>query len=151
MGILHAELGLRILLSLFLPVGLYMFFSGLGIIALLDNLVHVLGVIGDPHTVAALVGPMLFMGALGMWSWLPGMMWPCRCKTFDKFGLIIVLVAHVFLIAIPIVATYCHSETGDALEPPIIVGLLGVTHLVLWLIIQQKQKKVEPTPQKTDV
>ena len=116
----------------------------MGIIALLDKLTHIFGVIGDPKTVAAFVGTMLFVGALCMWSWLPGMMWPCRCKTFDKCGLIIVLVAHVFLIVPPIGATYCHSVTGDPVAPPILVGLLGVTHLVLWLVIQQK--KVEPTP-----
>ena len=116
----------------------------MGIIALLDKLTHIFGVIGDPKTVAAFVGTMLFVGALCMWSWLPGMMWPCRCKTFDKCGLIIVLVAHVFLIVPPIGATYCHSVTGDPVAPPILVALLGVTHLVLWLVIQQK--KVEPTP-----
>jgi len=125
------ELVLRVLLSIFGLVGLFIFAMGIGIAPLQDGLVVTLKVVHEnAQTVMNIIGPMIFLGAVGLWT----------MEMSEDIGAVLVPIAHLLLIAPPCGAVYCHKKTGETMIPPAAVSAVGVIHLCLWLVINDSDK-----------
>ena len=125
------ELVLRAALSIFGLVGLFIFAMGIGIAPLQSGLVATLKVVHEnTQTVMLFLGPMIFLGAVGLWT----------MEMSEDIGAVLVPIAHLLLIAPPCGAVYCHKKTGETMIPPAAVSAVGVIHLCLWLVINDSDK-----------
>ena len=127
------ELVLRVLLSIFGLVGLFIFMMGVGIFPQMQGLVNTLIVIPcykNTQVIMLVLGPTIFLGGVGLWT----------MEMSEDIGAVLVPIAHLLLIAPPCGAVYCHKKTGETMIPPAAVSAVGVIHLCLWLVINDSDK-----------
>jgi len=119
------ELVLRVLLSIFGLVGLFIFAMGIGIAPLQNGLVVTLKVVHEnTQRVMIVIGPMIFLGAVGLWT----------MEMSEDIGAVLVPIGHLGLFVPPCGAVYLHKKTGETMAPPALVSTLTAIHLILWLV-----------------